>query len=58
MKLVDRPHALNVGLMLSALDNECLLSDKGFIMVSGGWGCSSEEGHLACLARCGHREEE
>lgn len=42
--------------MLSALDNQCLLSDKGFSK----WGlrCSSGERHLACLARCGHKEEE
>ena len=58
MKLVDRPHVLNVGLTISALDNEWLLSDKGCIKVSGAWRFSSRAGHLACLARCGHKEAE
>lgn len=49
MKLADRPHVLNVGLTLRALRYESFSSDKGFLKVSGAWGCRSGE---ACLARC------
>lgn len=49
MKLADRPHVLNVGLMLSALREESFSSDKEFLKVRGAWGCRPGE---ACLARC------
>lgn len=49
MKLADRPHVLNVGLKLSALRKESFSSDKGFLKVSGAWGCRPGE---ACLVWC------